>query len=110
MILLLSLFMMRPSDPLTSVAQAAASWENTPRKDNRRVFVVCLFVCLFYIFVVRETCHKRYKVPLHWGRRLQKSGYIPRLLSYLGVSGYYLVLIGGAFLLRNCQIQTPSQP
>ena len=28
---------------------------------------------------------------------LQKSGYIPRLLNYLEVSGYYLVLIGGAF-------------
>lgn len=39
---------------------------------------------------------------------LQKSGYIPRLLSYLGVSGYYLVLIGGAFAQELPDTDTKS--
>lgn len=38
---------------------------------------------------------------------LQKSGYIPRLLSYLGVSGYYL-LLGGAFAQELPDTDTKS--
>lgn len=39
---------------------------------------------------------------------LQKSGYIPRLLNYLGVSGYYLVLIGEAFAQELPDTDTKS--
>lgn len=41
---------------------------------------------------------------------LQKSGCIPRLLSYLGVSGYYLVLTGGAFAQRTARYRHQASP
>lgn len=50
-----------------------------------------LFVCLFVLYLHGKiSLSQSYKALLYWGRMFQKSGYIPRLLSYLRVSGYLL--------------------